>query len=353
MRRNATAVTERKVTLKEVAQHSGVSPATASRVLTNSSYPVREDVREKVVASARKLGYSTIFLAQTHTQEIAVLVPTVSNPFYTSMISGVEGVMTKENYQVFLCDTHMCETNEMSERLLTTILSKGMQGLVVMSTNLYPLLMDKLEQFSQAGVKVVLADCPYPNNYFNNVSFDYEKGAAMGTEYLLHKGHRKIIYAGLRQERESRIQRVRGFYRTMVNSGLTIHDDQILTYEDSSAREDMQIEAGEALAEQIMRIPNRPTAVFAMNDMIAFGLLRRFHRLGVKVPEDISVLGFDDSAFCDMSFPGLTTVKVQSEQMGRMAAMLLLDELRGVSSSPVGLSVESCIIERGTVTDVT
>jgi DNA-binding LacI/PurR family transcriptional regulator len=111
------------------------------------------------------------------------------------------------------------------------------------------------------------------------------------------------------------------------------------------------VESGKELAKRILQAEKLPTAVVAMNDMVAFGILRHFLQEKIRVPEDISVLGFDDSVYCELSSPALTTVKVQSEQMGRMAAMLLLDDIRDGGSSAVGLSLEPVIIQRDSVSD--
>jgi DNA-binding LacI/PurR family transcriptional regulator len=116
--------------------------------------------------------------------------------------------------------------------------------------------------------------------------------------------------------------------------------------------ENTQIESGEELARQVLSFKERPTAVAVINDIVAFGMLRGFHRAHVKIPQEISLIGFDDSVFCEMSYPALTTVKVQSEQMGRMAAMLLLNEINGTSHSPMGLSLEPCIVERDSVIQI-
>jgi LacI family transcriptional regulator len=217
---------------------------------------------------------------------------------------------------------------------------------------MYQAVEEFRNDFLSRNIKVVMADCPKPNSMFNSVYYDYKKGSYLATEYLISQGHRKIVYAGLKLERESRELRVQGFLDAMRDHGLPGNEKQVLILNGQDVNENTQIESGEELARKVLSLKERPTAVAVINDIAAFGMLRGFHRERVTIPEDISIIGFDDSGFCEMSYPALTTVKVQSEQMGRMAAMLLLNEINGTSHSPMGLSLEPCIVERDSVAKI-
>lgn len=338
----------KKVTLKDVAALSGVSPATACRVLTNNGYPVSEEIRERVVNAARELRYHT-YGAPPSANEVAVIIPTVSNLFYTALITGIESVLTQENYSVLIYDMDSSPAGDADEFILQSALSKGVRGIIAASPRMYGILHRNVQRLRDQRVAVTLADCPVMTRHYSSIFYDYKKGAQMGAQYLFGMGHRRVVYAGLPLERESRSLRVQGFQRAVREAGLPEESCPILTYQGGRVRDNQQLDAGEELAEQVLQLETRPTAVFAMNDMVAFGMLRGFHKQGVRVPEEISVLGFDDSPFSELVTPELTTVKVQSGQMGRMAAMLLLETIRGTGGNAVQLSIEPSIVERDTV----
>ena len=337
----------KKVTLKEVAARSGVSLATACRVLTNNGYPVSEEIRERVLNAARELHYHTNG-APALANEVAVVIPTVSNLFYTALITGVESVLAKENYSALVYDMDSIPAAGADEFILQSALSKGVRGIIAASPRMYGVLHRNVQRLKDQRVAVTLADCPVSANDFSSIFYDYKRGATLGAEYLIKMGHRRIAYAGMPLERESRSLRVQGFREAIQAAGLTEERCPVLTYQGERMRDNRQIEAGAEMAEQILQMMPRPTAVFAMNDMVAFGMLRCFRRERVRVPEEISVLGFDDSPFAELVTPGLTTVRVQSEQMGRMAAMLLLETIRGPGRNAVQLSIEPGIVERET-----
>jgi LacI family transcriptional regulator len=351
-----TSVEKRKkITAKDVARASGVSATTVSRIISGSNYPVSAAIRGKVTKIAGEMNYKPNLVYRQRknvNKEIAALIPTFSNPFFTSIITGFEDMLRGENFHTVVYDVNNWLGGDTPNVLVYNILKKRVRGVLIVSPVMYPAVEEFREDFISRNIKVVMADCPKPNGIFNSVYYDYKKGSYLATEYLAGQGHRKIIYAGLKLERESRELRVQGFLDAMKDHGISRDEKHVLILSGQSADENTQIESGEKLAGQILGLKERPTAVVVINDIVAFGMLRGFHRMNIRVPEDISVIGFDDSVFCDMSYPALTTVKVQSEQMGRMAAMLLMNEINGASHNPIGLSLEPCIVERDSVAKI-
>ncbi|MDR2618561.1 MAG: LacI family transcriptional regulator [Treponema sp.] len=341
-----------KTTVKDVAKASGVSATTVSRVLSGSNYPVSADIRSTVLKAAGELNYKPNLVYRPRKNvdnEIAALIPTFSNPFFTSIITGFENMLKGENFHTLVYDVNSWLSSSTPNMLVYNILKKKIKGVLIASPVMYQAVEEFRNDFLSRNIKVVMADCPKPNSMFNSVYYDYKKGSYLATEYLITQGHRKIVYAGLKLERESRELRVQGFLDAMRDHGIPCNEKQVLILNGQNADENTQIESGEELARQVLSLKERPTAVAVINDIAAFGMLRGFHRERVKIPEEISIIGFDDSVFCEMSYPALTTVKVQSEQMGRMAAMLLLNEINGTSHSPMGLSLEPCVVERDSV----
>ncbi|MDR3147859.1 MAG: LacI family transcriptional regulator [Treponema sp.] len=346
---------ERKVTVKDVARASGVSATTVSRVLSGSNYPVSAAIRGTVLKVAGEMNYkpNLVYRSRKNTDnEIVTLIPTFSNPFFTSVITGFENMLKGENFHTLVYDVSSWLEGSTPNMLVYNILKKKIKGVLIASPVMYPAVEEFRNDFISRNIKVVMADCPKPNSIFNSVYYDYKKGSYLATEYLINQGHRRIVYAGLKLERESRELRVQGFLDAMRDHEIPCGEKQILILSGQNADENTQIESGEKLARQVLGLGERPTAVAVINDIVAFGMLRGFHRMNVKIPEEISIIGFDDSVFCEMSYPALTTVKVQSEQMGKLAAMLLLNEINGTSHSPLSLSLEPCIVERDSVSNV-
>ena len=344
----------KETTIHDIARASEVSAATVSRVLSRSNYPVNPEVRTRVLQAAEKLNYKHSLIyrsSKIFDKEIAILISNFSNPFFPSIAVGFENVVSGEGFHSLVYDVNHWLSGSSPQMLLYSLLRKNVKGVLVASPVMYSVAEEFKDDFISRNIKVVMADCPKPNSIFNNVYYDYRKGSCLATEYLINKGHRNIVYAGLRLERESRELMVQGFLEAMLTHEIT-HKDQIIILDSQDQDENTQIESGEQLAYRIFNLKKRPSAVVVTNDIVAFGILRGFHKMNIKIPEDISVIGYDDSIFCEMSFPALTTVKVQSEQMGQMAAMLLLNDINGISQNPVGLSLEPCIVERDSVVQV-
>jgi LacI family transcriptional regulator len=343
------------ITVNDIAKASGVSGTTVSRVLSMGNYPVSPEIRNKVLRVAEEMNYKRNLVYRSRKnfeKEIAILIPTFSNPFFTSIIAGFETMSVKEGFHTLVYDVNSWLVNGNPHMLLYSILRKNVKGILVASPAMYPVVEEFQNDLVSRNIKIVMADCPKPSSFFSSVYYDYKKGSFLATEYLINQGHRKIVYAGLKLERESRELRVQGFLEAMRTREIPCGEDRLLILNSQDSDENVQIESGEELAHRVLGLKERPTAVVVMNDIVAFGMLRGFHRLNIKIPDEFSIIGFDDSIFCEMSYPALTTVKVQSEQMGHMAAMLLFNAISGASHNPVGLSLEPCIVERDSVAKI-
>ncbi len=340
----------KSVTVRDLAKICGVSPATVSRVLSGSDYPVNRNIREEILKTAQEMNYSSRLESRvTREIEVAILVPTTANPFYSSMIEGFEAAIVHDNLGVLVYNTSTGFPKEGYERILRSLLSKKLKGIVISASNNNPMLTTGAQELTQQGVKVVLADCPKPDYRYNCISYNYEKGSFIGTQYLIDNGHTNIVYAGLEVERESRRLRILGFQRALEANRLPVREEDIFLHQASNCEDASQLEYGEWLSHKIIALNQRPTAVMAINDLVALGLLRGFQKNGVRVPKDISIMGFDDSPYSELTSPPLTTICVQARQMGHMAAMLLLADIKGTSSQNVNLSLEPYIVERSTV----
>jgi len=339
-------------TLKDVARESGASVATVSRVLSNSGYPVSQEMRNRILKTAERLNYTPNLFARglktNESSEIAVLVPSISNPFYTSLVSGIEHVAAKEGYNILLYNTNNSSRSE--QKIIRSALGKRIGGMIISTGNDSVAFIKELQNRKMHPVKTVLVDYAVPGSNLSSVCYDYRKGSMLGVEYLISKGHRNIVYAGLKPDRRTRIERIEGFKDAIARAGISFRDDMLLIYDGSTEdKENIEFMAGIELAERILARSEKPTSVVAVNDMVAFGILNCFNREGIRIPEDISVLGFDDSLFCEVSCPPLTTVKVPARQMGEMAAKLLVDQIKDEGGSHLNLTIEPTLVERCTV----
>jgi len=348
--------TNKAATIKDIARVCEVSVTTVSRVLSNNGYPVSRELSEKIIKAAQQLNYTPNLFARglktNESSEIAVLIPSITNPFYTSLVSGIENNAVKEGYNIIFYNTNNSNLSE--ERIIKSILGKRIGGMIISTGSDNISFTQGLQDRGAPSIKIVLVDYAVPGSSYSSVYFDYRKGSMMGVEYLISKGHSKIVYAGLEPISRTRLDRINGFKDAMSRAGFALNDKQILLYGQSQdGNENIEFRAGNDLAQRISKLEDRPTAVVAVNDMVAFGILHYFNKNRIKVPEDISVLGFDDGLFCEVSCPPLTTVRVPSKQMGEMAARLLLDDLKsGGGGSGINLTMEPVLVERSTVSGI-
>jgi len=313
-------------------------------------------MRDRIVRTAERLNYTPNLFARSlktnESSELAILIPSISNPFYTSLVSGIESIAAKEDYNILLYNTNSSSLSE--GKIIRSVLGKRISGMIISTGNDSVEFIKELQNKEKPSIKIVLVDYAIPESTHSSVYYDYRKGSTLGVEYLINKGHRNIVYAGLKPDRRTRVDRIEGFKDAFIRAGLPFCDEMLCIYDSNAEeKENQEFLAGIELAKRICMIKDRPTAVVAVNDMVAFGLMNYFSRKGIKIPQEISILGFDDNLFCELSYPSLTTVRVPSRQMGELAAKLLIDELRGDGESPhVNLTIEPSLIERHTVAEI-
>jgi DNA-binding LacI/PurR family transcriptional regulator len=309
----------RVVSIRDVAAEAGVSVATVSRVLTpESSYPVRPETREGVIKAAARMGYRPNDLArallQGRTGTVGVLIPDISNPYYAEIVRGVEDVVSASGQRVVLCNTN--RDVEKASRYMDTLLKARVDGVVIVgggSTR----LSSFLRPLGAYGTRVVVIgrhDLPFPSIRVNNV-----EAARQATEYLLSLGHSMIGFITGPADSYTVQDRLAGYRETLRARGLSIRTRLIV-------KADFEEAGGYAGGRQLLALRDRPTAILAANDRSAVGVLAALADAGAKVPEDISVVGFDDIPLATFLRPALTTVAIPSSQLGREAALLLGQE---------------------------
>jgi len=336
-------------TIKDVANVSRTSITTVSRVLNGNAYPVSDKLRKRILKAAKDLRYAPNLAARSLktniSTEIAVIVPSIVNPYYTSIIKGMEEQFFRSNLGMLVYITGKNGRNPVET--LESVRSRKMAGVVIAADSVEDSILNDLSLLMSEKAPIILVDYQLSKlKEMHGVFFDYFKGAGMAAEYLLSKGHRSIAFATTHLDRKSRLLRYDGFCKALQYAGVPLDDSRLLVYSGEST-----YSAGIELAAQISKKHNEITAVAAINDVVAAGIIMGLTQCGIKVPEEVSVIGFDNGDFAMISHPTLTTVNVPAEKMGRLAASALVSEINE-DSMECSIFLEPAIVERNSVSSI-
>lgn len=301
-------------TIKDVAALAGISYTTVSHVV-NKTRPVSQEVRLKVEAAIKTLDYVPSAVARSlkakTTATIGLLVPNSLNPYFAELARGIEDYCERNGYCVILCNSD--DNPEKQRSYLRVLLEKRIDGLIVASAGGDTGLAQGL-----AGVKtpMVIVDRGLEGVDADLVRIDHEYGAYLATRHLLELGHRDIATIGGPSSTSVAQMRQTGFCRALKEAGVTVRPERILESDFTST--------GGYNAAAVLLQSNPPSAIFAGNDMIGIGVLRAAAERNVRVPSELSVIGFDDIQMSRYVYPALTTVGQSILQLGEMAAEVLL-----------------------------
>ncbi len=306
-------------TIREVARLAGVSPITVSRVINNTSY-VSAETRLRVEAAIAELNYVPNKLAkslrQKQTNTLALLVTDITNPFWTTVARGAEDVASEQGMNVILCNTDESENKQ--NTYLNLVLQKQVDGILLVPVNNDQ--CEAIQHIQGQDVAVVVMDRKVTNAEVDVVRCDSEGGAYQIIRHLLEKGHRQIAMLNGAANVFTAIERANGYRRGLTEAKLDAGAEQIYYGEFTLA-------SGYEMTQQALKGNPRPTALFAANNFIAIGALRALHESGVRVPEDIAVVGFDDLPEEIVIEPFLTVSAQPAYEMGRQAMALLLKRI--------------------------
>lgn len=341
---------KKRITVHDIARLAGASSATVSRVLSNSSYPVSSELKDKIRKIAEEHHYIPNRVGQQlktlNNYTIGVIIPTISNPFYASVMLGIEEIAQQNGYQVFLCNSK--QNPELEDGYLKTLFENQVEGVIVSSISANKKLLTHLMDL---GLKVVAVDQHLNIKEVQQIEFNYRKGGYLATKHLIDHGHRDIAYITAPLDRPSRKSIYQGYLDALSEAGLETKDAmiQIADKESSLYDEIYEFNNGKQLARKLLQLDALPTAVFACNDLTAIGAIQEFTTQGITVPEDISVVGFDNIEFGQMVMPALTTVNQPNYEMGRLACNLMLDMIKGETVPDIEIVLQPKLIERKSV----
>lgn len=318
----ASGADQKGVSITAVAARAGVSPGTVSNVL-NHPDRVREATRERVAAAIRQLSYvrheSARHLRVGSSRTLGMLMLDAWNPFFADMASGVEDVALSRGWTLFLANSHRDVKREAI--YLSEFAERRVAGVLVAPCSD---LTQVLGGLRDSGIESVVLDRCIPDPAGLSVSLDDVEGGRLAVSHLLDMGHRRIAFVGNANVVSQARDRLEGGRRALREAGL---DDRLTVI----APSDLTLDGGIDASRRILALTEarRPTAVFAASDLVAIGLLHELMRAGVKVPEDVAIVGYDDNAFAKQVLVPLTTVRQPAYDMGRIAAEMLLARLEG------------------------
>ena len=311
------------VSIREVAAHAGVSVATVSNVL-NRPEIVAQRTRDRVNASIRQLGFvrneSARQLRAGRSRTIGLVVLDVANPFFTDVARGVEDEASKAGLAVILCNSDDQERKE--KRYLELLEAHRVQGVLITPV---AGAGSRLARLQRRGTSVVLVDSRSPSRGQCSVTVDDVLGGDLAISHLLAAGHDRVAYVSGPPAIRQVADRHEGALRALARAGRSADELEII---DAGA---LNVAGGQKAGADIAALPSgsRPTAVFCANDLMALGVLQEMTRNRIRVPEDVSIIGYDDIDFAAAAAVPLTSVRQPRHQIGSTAARLLLDEAAG------------------------
>ena len=307
------------VTMREVAENAGVSIATVSHVINGTRF-VSPEVRKRVKNVMQELGYRPNSLARSlrigETKTIGMIVPDVSNQFFADISRQIENISFQQDYSVILCNTD----NNIEKQLsyISTLLTKQVDGVVFISAGESP---EHLEQLSFSQVPVVVVDRDAALAYADVVLLDNKDAGYKAARHLAELGHQQIACISGPNDLAPSMLRVEGFKKALADAGLPCKKEYMVMG-------DFLFSGGEKSMNTLLNQNPIPSAVFALNDMMAIGAITAIRKAGLRVPEDISVVGFDDIEMASAVSPTLTTISQPIKQMAQIAAELLIKKIK-------------------------
>ncbi|MEP7363902.1 MAG: LacI family DNA-binding transcriptional regulator [Acidobacteriota bacterium] len=305
----------KRYSIKDIARTASVSNSTVSRALRNSPL-VNPETGEMIRRIAEQEGYRPSAAARSlvtqRTNTIGVVVTNISDPFVAGVVSGIEDAAEQRGFSVFLANSNAEPARE--KRVVRSFEERRVDGIIVTSSRVGALHVPML---SQMDVPIVLLNNQHPSEAAYSVMIDNEGGSFAATSYLVQLGHRRIGYIGDFNGHQSDTERLSGYQRAIDSAGLEFDLNLV-------QRGDGKPEGARIALARLLALADPPTAVFCYNDMSALGAMNAAHAAGLRVPEELSLVGFDDLYISQYLNPPLTTVRQPMAEMGRLATETLL-----------------------------
>ena len=344
---------DKHMTIRDIARIAGTSVTTVSRVLNDVNYPVSNELKKRVREAAEAANYVPNPMARslkgsnnTFT-DIGIVIPNISNQFYLQTTLGINNIAFDKGYNLILCNT--MRRVEKEREYLRLLYERQVRGVILSSIDSDSSIVC---DYITKGMKFVLLDQRIENSNCSCINFDSRKGAGMAVDYLISQGHHRIAFATTPLTRWTRKEVFIGYKDALKNANIEYTEELLYVSGREFDNDDSnyEINSGDILAKQFIENPHDATAVLCINDMVAFGFIRTLNKNGIRVPDDISVVGFDDIPFADTFLPPLTTIRYPSNETGKLAAMMLFSNLSDDRENlTLDMNLEPKLIIRETV----
>lgn len=319
-------VKRKPATLSDVAARVGVAPMTVSRVINGSGY-VSEETREKVLEAAKEMNYRRNGLARNlkrqKTETVGLVIGDISNPFSTELANAVRETLSFRGYNLFICISEHSAKEDIAA--FQALVDHNVDGLIV-ATRSNSEGDERLSEIADSGVPMVVVGRDFKHASVDSVSADNYSGGFEATQHLIDLGHKRIGFIGASFENRRRLKRLQGYIAALTKHRIAV-DERLITGRKGTAT-DAPGYSTEAIGyegmKRLLSLPKRPTAVFARNDFTAFGAIAAIKEAGLSIPQDIAIVGFDDTPLALHMMPPLTTVRQPMRRQGQIAAELLL-----------------------------
>ena len=327
------------VRLEDIAKETGFSISTVSRVLSNSSYPVSEQIRDKVLRVAGAMGYEPNIAARSlrtdRTDTIGIIIDDLLSPFTPPIVRGIQDYLNENGFLSLIVNSDWNPDQE--QAAIKTLLSRPVDGIIFVEYS-HRTTSDVLERSNKPHVFVHrLFGSPIKNSV---VPDDYY-GASLATGHLIGLGHNYIGYINGPENWHTSHARLSGYQDTLASHNLLFEPSLVQPG-------DWEIESGYAAAKNLLKLTERPTAIFAANDLMALGAIYAIQDTGLNVPRDIAVVGYDNRNFTKTFRPRITTVSMPVIEMGGVAAELLLKQIAEGRKEEEEIKVKGQLIIRET-----
>lgn len=306
-------------TINDVARLAGVSTTTVSHFINGTRY-VSDDLRARVEKAIAELGYRPNSLARGlrkgESKTIGLIVPDNSNPFFAEILRSIENIGYANGYSVILCNSDGDIEKEITYTEL--LFAKQVDGIIFITTNNS---CEHLQQLTNNGIPIIVIDRDIPLKGTDVLLVDNFQGGYEATRYLIELGHRQIACITGPSLLTPSAERVNGYRQALAQAGIAENPEWIVAG-------DFQFQGGENGIEKLLRLENRPTAVFTCNDLMALGVLRGLRKTSLSVPDDLSLVGFDDIPLASVVSPSLTTIAQPILKISELAIELLINRIQ-------------------------
>jgi LacI family transcriptional regulator len=331
-------VAKETLTIRDVADRAGVSATTVSHVL-NGTRRVEPETARRVLDAVAEMGYRPNAVARSmrhkQTYTVGIVQPDISNPFFADLARALEDAMFANGYSAIFCNSDRDADKE--ARYLEVLLSKQVDGLLLISA---ADASDRVRAIAQQGFPMVVVDRELEGLRVSTVMVDNESGGLLAGRYLVGLGHRRLAVIGGPDRLRPSARRLDGFRTALAEVGLDVAAGSVI-------QGDFRAESGHDAMRRLLASDTPPEAVFAENDMMAIGAIRAVQEAGRRVPEDISIMGFDDIVMGQAIDPTLTTVAQPIDDITTHAVRLLFDRLRDPDGEPEQVMLPVELIVRG------